>query len=707
MNSVFQSASNFLMKLVLLSLTFVWLPSAAHASNEMQISISGPDADGITNIGICFTNPAELGSSVSFSSNTLGSGGFMVHSGTPACPSVAAVSSGFRLTSGQTYTYEATATSGGRTYTASKTYTAPGEDPAVIAARQLRESQDTDFRNRQESARASAEAESKAWNAANPGKQKCIQWGPIVHANGVSTASGGVCANPVEPGPNTTVATQSAPSVSAPSETSSTTSQSAPSVSAPADSNSSNSSSSSPNSPSSSNTETSTVANNSTSAIPAPTIEFFPQWGSGTPYTRVLRGQLSTTECPTGFQGANGLIAAIGVGTFTECWPENAWIAYRLGGSVWDQFKSSGGSYNAKAELDRRNKVTELKSLAKSVAQTAADQTPGIQRCSKWTGYGESGEECAYTFVNPSGISGTTTTSPTSGNQSTPTSTDTRTVTSSIPSQPTQSSSVQIDPFPNLKNGEEIPNTRISSLAGMRQADWEQSQVYKTHSCPSGSGKATGVDLNFTVSQNDDIWYAYCVKVIQSTSSSAAGLNSGLLNSESSTTIASGKVDTTTPTTSTATSPSSSLPSPSTNSDSATATSNNVVPTGGVTQSTNTPIDSNALPTLQSSAIQVNGSVSELKALVGKVVEDRREAKAISTLINRLDSVMSRTSVKQIKLPGSSQVNESAESKTPEICSVKGVVVSSISKGICIVVYTVTDSDGNKFTTEKEIFFRK
>jgi hypothetical protein len=56
---------------------------------------------------------------------------------------------------------------------------------------------DAAFQKAQRDATAASEAESKAWAEAHPGQQKCIQWGPIVHANGVSTASGGVCANPV------------------------------------------------------------------------------------------------------------------------------------------------------------------------------------------------------------------------------------------------------------------------------------------------------------------------------------------------------------------------------------------------------------------------------------------------------------------------------------------------------------------------------
>jgi hypothetical protein len=56
---------------------------------------------------------------------------------------------------------------------------------------------EADFRNRQNLAVAQATLESQQYAAANPGLQKCVTWGPVVHANGVSTASGGVCANVV------------------------------------------------------------------------------------------------------------------------------------------------------------------------------------------------------------------------------------------------------------------------------------------------------------------------------------------------------------------------------------------------------------------------------------------------------------------------------------------------------------------------------
>jgi len=85
---------------------------------------------------------------------------------------------------------------------------------------------DAAFRQAQQDATAAAEAESKAWAVANPGKQKCVQWGPIVHANGISTASGGVCANPV---PVPSGSSQDSSTVSSSSSQESSTVSSSPS----------------------------------------------------------------------------------------------------------------------------------------------------------------------------------------------------------------------------------------------------------------------------------------------------------------------------------------------------------------------------------------------------------------------------------------------------------------------------------------------
>lgn len=214
----------------------------------------------------------------------------------------------------------------------------------------LRNQQDQDFRERQDAAIASATAESQAWNAANPGQQKCVQWGPIVHANGVSTASGGVCANPVEIPNGGSTPTQSTAPVSG------------------------------------------DVTLRAPSVIP-PTDQ---------PFSVQVSGQVSTEGCPSGYQAANGLEVNATTGQVsTVCWSEKAWQAWQLGGELWVQFVATKGAVDVALEIDRRKAVEALKAQALAVAQSAADETPGVKRCTKWSGYGDSGEECAYTFVAP------------------------------------------------------------------------------------------------------------------------------------------------------------------------------------------------------------------------------------------------------------------------------------------------------------------
>lgn len=227
-----------------------------------------------------------------------------------------------------------------------------------------------DYRNSLEAAQRAAEAESRAWNEANPGKQKCVNWGPITDPNG-GVSSGGVCANPVN---STTGPSGSAP-VSAGTVSESDIASSSSSISS--------------------------SVSSSISTDPVPTIESNYR-GNGYPYTVVLPGQVGITGCPVGFQAANGLIVVAGGGTYTECWPERAWTANRLGGEAWELYKATGGSYDPSVEIDRRAKVDLLKAKAKEVANAAALQTPGIERCSSWSGFGESGTECAYAFIPPS-----------------------------------------------------------------------------------------------------------------------------------------------------------------------------------------------------------------------------------------------------------------------------------------------------------------
>jgi hypothetical protein len=522
---------------ILLATLFSSGPASAD-SNEMKIIVSGPDADGITSIGICFTNPSEMSGSVSYSIEGSSSGSFLKHSGTPACPTYASGYTGNRLTAGVTYNYSATASNNGKNYSASISYTVPAIDPAIESARLAREKADADFRAAQDAAVSKATLESQAWNAANPGKQKCIQWGPIVHANGVSTASGGVCANPVAPGAGTTVTTQDSESVVGPS---------------------------------------SPITTPSSTPVSVPTANEYSKYGNGAPFTVVLAGQLSISQCPTGYQGANGIIVAIGTGTFTECWPAAAWEANRIGGNVWEQFKATGGTFDVMAEVTRRANVASLKSQAKVIAQTAADKTPGIQRCSKWTGYGETGEECAYTFIEPTGNTS-------SGTGTTP---------------------VVIPPV--------ISDTSTAITA------------------PS-------------VIQNSD------------TSTATISVSNPLATSTSSVLISS---------------------------------------------------DATKIASVEEVKLDVTGTPKEIISLIAKVSTSASETKTLTSLINKLTTAASKITSKSLKLPYSVSADESAKSLTPDVCSVKGVTVTSLKKGSCVIEYTVSGESGNQFTTSKTFEFKK
>ena len=267
------------------------------------------------------------------------------------------------------------------------------------------QAQEEEYRQAIESAQRAAEEESRAWNEANPGRQKCVQWGPIRHPNGVGESSGGVCANPVPAG--------TAPSGSASVE--------APSVGEGDVGGASTPSASPETSPATTSSPVSSSPASGLDPDPAPSggVDYR---GSGYPYTVIVLGQVGLAGCPTGFQAANGLIADASTRqTYTECWPERAWTAYRLGGDAWELFKATGGSYDPSVEVERRSKVELLKSKAKEVAEAAARTTPGIERCSSWSGFGESGRECAYAFV-----------APTSSSASAPASSTTSPVTTSV-----------------------------------------------------------------------------------------------------------------------------------------------------------------------------------------------------------------------------------------------------------------------------------
>ncbi len=98
---------------------------ATPVTNQLQIIATRPDSDGITNIGICFTNPSALSGYVNYNISGVSSGSFLKHSGTPACSSFASGSSGLRLTPDTTYNYSATASNNGINYSATLTHRTP------------------------------------------------------------------------------------------------------------------------------------------------------------------------------------------------------------------------------------------------------------------------------------------------------------------------------------------------------------------------------------------------------------------------------------------------------------------------------------------------------------------------------------------------------------------------------------------------------
>jgi hypothetical protein len=226
---------------------------------------------------------------------------------------------------------------------------------------------DEDFRNRQNLAIAEATSLSQAWNNEHPGQQKCFQWGPVVHANGISVASGGVCANP---------------------------------VAAPVAASSDGSDNASPAPVSSDSVDSSDKSLDSKPETPTVDLSLF---GIGRPFTTVILGSNSLNSCPAGFQSAANPIYGVGNSTATECWPAAAWAAYSLGGTAWANFKNDNISEAAKELQTLSVELNRIKALALNRAQTLANTRIGENVCVSWSLGDQSGSECAYIPVQNSG----------------------------------------------------------------------------------------------------------------------------------------------------------------------------------------------------------------------------------------------------------------------------------------------------------------
>lgn len=258
---------------------------------------------------------------------------------------------------------------------------------------------DEDFRNRQQLAIAAATIESQAYNAAHPGEQKCVTWGPVVHANGISTASGGVCANPVGLTPaGTTVQV-------APSQSRGGSSDSTPAIES---------------------VTASTLGESQTVVTPPVTSNInLTQFGIGKPFTRVVSGRVSAGSCPSGFQAAVNNLDGIQSQGASECWPADAWAAYSLGGTTWADFKNSNISSADKQAAVQNVELNRVKAIALIRAQQDANSNIGKTMCVQWATGNLSGQECAYIPIqNPNllpasrGESSTSVSSPSSDSSS-------------------------------------------------------------------------------------------------------------------------------------------------------------------------------------------------------------------------------------------------------------------------------------------------
>lgn len=488
---------------------------------------------------------------------------------------------------------------------------------------------DEDFENRKNLAISAATLESQAYNAAHPGEQKCVTWGPIVHANGISTASGGVCANPV--GTTSSGTTIQVP----PSQVGTTNSEPG-------------------------TTSNGTSISNTTPTASKPVAPDYSAYGVGKPFTKKIEGSKSTNECPSGYQAASNYISGVGSNGLTECWPENAWAAYNVGGDTWSAFKQSNGSLDVQAEQSRIIQVNAIRILALQNAQKAASDTPGLKRCITWNGFGESGQECA--FIPLQSNSGETT-APSSGTANTSSETNTAT---------TQASS-----------GSELPGTRKYSLPGASRTQWEGSNEYSAISCPIGSAKASGIDLNGTANSSDDRWFTYCVPINLSTDS-ANETTTALTSSSGSLSE-----------TATVTANNSSTP------ETSTATINNQ---DSSISSSSTSIEP---PTVEAVAVEVKGSSKEISSLISKITEDERESSKLTSFLKLVDKTRNSTKLRTIKIPSSKRLEVASESLTPEICKVEKNLVVAISNGLCEYSVILLDSDGNKFTVLKSVKFQK
>jgi hypothetical protein len=118
------------------------------------------------------------------------------------------------------------------------------------------------------------------------------------------------------------------------------------------------------------------------------------------------------------------------------------------------------------------------------------------------------------------------------------------------------------------------------------------------------------------------------------------------------------------------------------------------------------PINEFVAAKINSESVDIEGKVSTVSGLALKIETDAKTGTDIDKSLRKLDSLRSITASSSIKLPDSKLTKESVVSLTPGICSISGIQVARVGKGVCTVSYTLTSEAGNTYTTEKTFTFR-
>lgn len=233
------------------------------------------------------------------------------------------------------------------------------------------------------------------------------------------------------------------------------------------------------------------------------------------------------------------------------------------------------------------------------------------------------------------------------------------------------------DPFPGVEHMTEIPNTRISSSPGQAESDWQQSDSYKSFSCPAGAG--TGISVNV----GNGVRSMYCVKTWRSQSNidalqkynddKAAAQASALAQSLAWNTANPGQQRCFQwgPITS---------------------------PEGGTSSG---GVCANPVPGLAADSETVTRTVLNDEIPTFETTQTNNRVSAFLTSVQALPSVTQKTRVNLPKIKKAKRLGISMKtfSRSPNVCTVRKSKVRFVGSGDCRVRIVITDSLGNRLVS--------